>query len=859
MIQPPRKAIAFLKWFCREDCIEEIEGDLIEIFEKEIRISKNRANRKFFWRVIRYLRPEFIKPFKRYYPFNRYSMLRNYFKISFRVLLKNKGYSIINICGLAAGLAAAILILLWVRYEFSYDAFYPKASRIYQLFCRDINKGQVDVWGNTPALMAPELKQSYGEIESVARYQRVVFLLKVNENHFNDAGAFADPEFLSMFGLPMIEGSRKALEDNYGIVLTKSMAIRLFGKTDCVGKTVIVNDNDNFKVTGVLEDRPDNTDFKYAYLLPWEYITRLGWDRNQTWEYTNATTFVLLNKGTSSNKFQSGIVDIIKAHTREVNREVLVHPLKKVHLFTKAENGQLTGGRIETVRLFIIIAVIIILIACINFMNLSTARSEKRSHEVGVRKIIGAYKGSLITQFIIESIVYVLLAFFFAIILVQLSIEWFRQLTGTSLDIPFNSFPIWTYAGAMIIITSLLAGSYPAFYLSSFNPLKVLKGSFKNPNNLFAPRKILVVAQFTLAIMLSICAIFVHRQIQFAQNRDAGYNRGGIAYNFMQGDVALHFESIKNELLKSGAVISVTRTFSPITRIWNMASGFSWQGSDETDAQSTFLVFGCDAGLTSTFGIRIKEGRDIDIYAHPSDTAAVLLNESAVSAMRLKDATGAIIRDSNGKSWNVAGVVANFIVESPYDPVNPMIIEGWTDRYGVFNFKLNHLNNLNSDLTKVEDVFKKYNPEYPFEYYFDDDYYNRKFNDEKQTEKLGTLFAGLTIFISCLGLFGLAAYMTEVRTKEIAVRKVLGASVFSVAALLSKEFIRLVLIAIILATPLTWWVVKLWLQSFSYRVSINLWIFLIAGIASILIAVLTVVIQSIKAALLNPVENLRSE
>ncbi|MBI1768261.1 MAG: ABC transporter permease [Bacteroidetes bacterium] len=789
-------------------------------------------------------------------------MFANYIKIAFRILVRNKGYSFINISGLAIGMAAAMLILLWVQNEISYESFHPKADRIYKMYSRDENNGRIDVWGNTPALMAPELKQSYAEVEDAVRHRIVYFLVKVGHDHFNEMGAFADPGFLSVFGFKLLKGKTDALSNDFGAVLSKKLAIKLFGTIECLGKTVMVNDTDNFTVTGVLDDLPLNTEFEFEYLLPWNYVTRLGWDRGQTWAYTNAATYVLLKEASSPGAFDSKMTGIVKNHIKEGDgstREVLAHPLTKTHLYSKAENGKLTGGKIETVRLFSVIAGLIILIACINFMNLSTARSEKRAREVGVRKIVGAYKSSLITQFISESILLVTIAFVVALALVQLSLGLFTQIVGAPLHIQFTNAQFWLYAIGLIIFTGLLAGSYPAFYLSSSRPIKVLKGTYKKINALVTPRKVLVVAQFTFAIVLSICAIMVQRQIQFAQDRDSGYNKSNIAYNFMQGEIPTHYDLIKNELLARGAAVSVTRTYSPITRIWNTINELTWQGSGESDRKTNFLLYGADADMTKTFGMRVKLGRDIDIKTFPTDTAAVILNEAAVDIMRLKDPIGEIIKDSNGTSWHVVGVVKDFIIESPYERISPMIINGWRDRYGVVNFRLNPANDQVKNLAETEKVFKKYNPEYPFEYFFAEEYYNRKFGNEKQTGTLASLFAGLTIVISCLGLFGLAAYMAESRTKEVGVRKVLGASTTTIATLLSKDFLKLVIISILVASPLAWLVVSNWLKSFNYRAPISVWIFVESGLVAIIIALLTVSAQAVKAAAANPVVSLKSE
>ncbi|GHM99646.1 ABC transporter permease [Cytophagales bacterium WSM2-2] len=863
MIQPPHIFLRFFRWFCRPELKDAIEGDLIELYrESRLQHGKRKADIKFAGDVALLFRPGIIRSFKETNRLNFTDMLANYFKIAFRILVRNKGYSFINISGLAIGMAAAILIMLWVQNEISYDRFHPNAERTYKMFSRDNNNGRLDVWGNTSALIAPELKQSYAEVEDAVRHRRVFFLVKAGQERFNEMGAFTDPGFFSMFDFKLLTGNKSALVNDFGIVLSKKLAIKLFGSVDCIGKTVIVNDTDNFSVTGVLNTLPANTEFDFEYLLPWNYMTRLGWDNGQTWANTNTQTFVTLKTGSSFDLFDSKIRSIVKSHIPKGDgstREVLTHPLTKVHLYSNAENGELTRGRIETVELFIVIAGLVLLIACINFMNLMTARSEKRAQEVGVRKIVGALKRSLVTQFISESTLLTVIAFVMSLALVQLALGAFNQIVNTQLHLPYDNLQFWMYALALILLTGLLAGSYPAFFLSSSKPIKVLKGTFHKVNALVTPRKVLVVMQFTFAIVLSLCALMVQRQIQFAQDRDAGYNKSNVAYNFMQGEIPIHFESIKNELIASGAAVSVTRTFSPVISIWSFASELSWQGSDESDKKINFLQYGADADLARTFGMQVKLGRDLDIKTFPSDTTAVLLNEAAVDIMRLKDPIGETIKDNTGTTWHVVGVVKDFIVQSPYDRINPMIINGWTERYGVLNFKLNPANDQATNLALAEKVFKKYNPEYPFEYFFAEDFYNRKFGNERQTATLAASFAGLTIFISCLGLFGLAAYMAESRTKEIGVRKVLGASTLRITTLLSIDFVKLVFIAILFASPLAWFVINNWLQSFNYRVSVGVGIFIQTGIVAIVVALATVIFQAVKAATANPISSLKSE
>lgn len=790
-------------------------------------------------------------------------MLKNFLKIAFRGLWRNKSFSVINISGLAIGMAAAMLILLWVQNELSYDRFYTRTDRIALLYSRDMNNGRVDVWSNTSGLMAQELKKSYPEVEDAARFRTVYFLTTAGDRHFNTEGAFADSTFLSVLDFQLIEGSAKnALNDGHDIVLTKSLAARLFGNTDAMGKVVRIDSNENFKVTGILKDLPGNTQFTFQYLLPWSFTARLGWDRGQTWGSTNAATYVLLKPGAPMSAFNEKIKNIVKSHINQGDgskRETFTQPLAREHLYSRPENGHLVDGRIEMVRMFITIAVFILLIACINFMNLSTAKSEKRAKEAGIRKVVGARKNSLVFQFIGESTIIAMIAFGIALFLVQISLPAFNDVVGVPLSINFGNFYWWLFAAGFVLLTGLLAGSYPAFYLSSFRPAEVLKGTFRKMNTLVTPRKVLVVLQFTFAITLIICTIIVKSQLRFAQNRDNGYKANGLVYIFSQGDVLKNYTVIKNELLSTGAAISVTKTLSPITRVWGTTTGLSWPGSTDADKQINFMLFQADADFAKTTGAKILQGRDIDINNYVTDSTAVLLNEAAVKAMRLKDPVGKMIRGQFGSNLRVVGVLKNFIIQSPYDEVQPMVVQGLATGYPVVHFRLNPANTTADNLAKAEKIFKRYNPQYPFEYYFADEQYAQKFRSEQQDGTLSTLFAGLTIFISCLGLFGLAAYMAENRVKEIGIRKVLGASVGSIATLLSADFIKLVFISILIASPVAWWAMNKWLQNFTYRISVEWWAFVLAGLGAIVIALVTISSQAIKAALANPVKSLRSE
>ena len=791
-------------------------------------------------------------------------MLRNFFLVTIRNLWRHKSFSTINILGLAIGMASALLIGIWVQNEFNYDSFYSKTDRIYRLYSREDINGQVSAWPRVSSQMAPELKTSYAEVEDAVRYRIVWFLVTQNESKFNTDGAFVDSGFLRIFDLPMLRGNaRTALAGDQNIVLTEHFAKSLFGNEDPIGKLVRIDSNYNFTVTGILKDLPANTDFGFKYLLPWSFVNRLGWDNvGGAWNFTNGFSYLLLKPGASEAAFDAKVKNIVERHVsvgQGTHRETFTQAISRSHLYSKVENGRLVDGEITMVRLFTLIAVFILLIACINFMNLSTARSERRGREVGIRKVAGALKSTLIAQFIGESILFAILSFVLALGLVQLCLSGFNDLLDTQLTLHLDNANFWLAALAFVLFTGLLAGSYPAFYLSSFRPVSVLKGTFKKANALIAPRKVLVVLQFTFAIVLIISTIIVERQIRYARERDTGYDQDRLVYTFVQGEVLPHYDLIKRDLLSTGAAVGVTKLFSPIVTSWGANTGFSWPGSTQEDAKTYFVNYEADADFVHTTGTKLIAGRDIDLKTYPTDSTALLLNETAVKTMRLNNPIGALVRNAQGVDCHVIGIIKDFVMESPFDPVKPMIVQGLSTTYPVVHFRLNPARPLAEDLAKAEKIFKQYNPQYPFEYYFVDESYNAKFRAQQQQGTLGLLFAGLTVFISCLGLFGLASYMAESRTREIGIRKVLGASAAGITALMARDFVKLVLIAVVIASPIAWYAMKSWLQDFNYRAPIGAWIFIVAGFLAIAIALLTVSYQAIRAALANPVKSLRSE
>ncbi|MBO9632755.1 MAG: ABC transporter permease [Chitinophagaceae bacterium] len=788
-------------------------------------------------------------------------MLLNYFKIGFRNLWKNKRFSAINLLGLSIGMAAAILILLWIQHELSYDRFYSDQDRLYKAMNRAAFDGKLQVWGTTPKILGKTLKAEYPEIEYMSRTDDNKALMKVGEKRINGSGMFTDPDFLHIFSFKLKQGNiDKVLDGTYSIVITESTAKKLFGDEDPMGKIISMNPYttaSNFTVTGVLEDLPDNTRFKFDYLLPWLYMKQLGWD-DDWWGNNSISTFVKLKPNVNVAALNAKIKDVTITHSnRGEDTEVFLHPMSKLRLWSQFDNGVLVGGRISLVKLFAVIAGLILLIACINFMNLSTARSEKRAREVGIRKVVGAQRGSLIGQFLGESVLLTLISGMVALILVQLTLPSFNTLVTKVLFVPYNNTWFWVIAIGFILFTGILAGSYPAFYLSSFRPIRVLKGTMHKVQALVTPRKLLVVTQFTIAIVLIVATIIIRQQIKYAQDRDAGYNRSNLGYVFLTKEINKNYDLISQSLLNSGAVLSLSKTSSPITENWSNSWGIKWEGKDE-NSKIVLDRFCTDGNLIKTAGFTLVKGRDINLNEFPGDSLSALINESAAKVMGFADPIGKTFGDMDEK-WTIVGVVKDMIIASPYSPKLPMIIAGPKGWFNVLHIRLNPERSTADNMKAMETVFKKFNPEYPFDFSFVDTEYEKKFSDEQRIGTLASLFAGLTIFISCLGLFALATYMAENRVKEIGVRKVLGASILSITTLLSKDFLALVLVSIFIATPIAWWAMHTWLKDFNYRISIQWWVFILAGAGAVLIALATVSYNSIKAAMSNPTKSLRSE
>jgi len=787
-------------------------------------------------------------------------MIKNYFKIALRQLFKNTTFSIINIAGLAIGMAAVILLILWIQNEVSYDRFHEKGDRVYELWNKAKWDDKLECWPVTPKIAAKTLRSNFPEIEKVIRvdWPNNRLLITKDKRIFSHGNA-VDPEFLSTFSFPLLKGNINTVLNNpSSMLITPKLAEKLFGIEDPVGKIITLEDKKQLTITGIIADPPNNTRFDFEYLIPWKFIEIDDGDESN-WNNNSTHTYVLLKEHTNLNSLQKRIKTLRKDYSG-VNDvyDMFLYPANKWRLYSSFTNGVEDGaGKIQMVRLLSIIAGFILLIACINFMNLSTARSERRAKEVGIRKTIGAHKSALITQFLSETILLATFSFMIALLLVKICLPAFNKLSQKALSLDLGNPYFWIFSISFILITGLLAGVYPAFYLSAFNPVKVLKGAFKSPGNAITPRKVMVVFQFVFAITLIVATIIVNQQINHVINRETGYNNKNIIYHFLTSDLTKNYEVLKQELLAQNLAVSVSKTNAPITERWSDSWGFGWEGKNPND-RTDFDRYIVDEAIVKTAGLKLLKGRDFDLKQFPTDSNAIIINESTLKVTGFTDPIGKIITDDTVQ-YHIIGLIKDFVISSPYEPTTPMMIlgakEGW---FNVIHIRLNDHSGVN-DIKKIEQLFKKYNPEFPFNFKFADEQYAKKFDDMQRVATLATIFAVLAIFISCLGLFGLAAYMAENKIKEIGVRKVLGASVFNITTMLSANFLKLVLLAFVIATPIAWYMMSKWLSDYHYRISIHWTVFLIAGGIALLISLLTVSYQSLKAALSNPVKNLRTE
>jgi len=799
-------------------------------------------------------------------------MLKNYLKIAWRNLTKHKGYTIINVGGLALGMAVTLIIGLWVKDELSHNDYFTNKNQIAQIYQSQTFNGQT---GTGPAIPRP-LEKAFRD-GYMDNFKHLVMsswnnsqYLKYGETSISRDGNFMQREAPEMLDLKILKGEKDGVREINSIMLNESTAKALFGDEDPIGKTIEVNSQYDMMVTAVYEDIPFNASFNDTeFIMPWDkYVSVNEWIKNaeDQWGNNSFQMFVQIADNTTMERVTSTVKDVKKTlnkNTEEFNPQLFLFPMKDWHLRGNFENGKQVGGRIKYVWLFAIIGAFVLLLACINFMNLSTARSEKRAKEVGIRKSIGSQRNQLINQFLGESFLVVLFAFVIAVLIVVLSLNGFNELAKKEMSFPWSSAGFWGASLAFILFTALLAGSYPALYLSSFRPVDVLKGTFKAGKHSGLPRKVLVVVQFTVSVAFIIGTVIVMQQINYAKNRPIGYDKEGLVQiPTMSQDFTGKFELMRDEFIKSGAVMEMSTSSAPTTNIWSNRSGFNWEGKPE-GFQEDLAWTEVSPEYAKSLNLKIVEGRDFS-REFPSDSNAVLINETAVKYMGLKNPIGQFIKDDDEEDPNpplkIIGVVQDMIAQSPYEPVKQGMYV--FDKYGngsYYNLRLNPKQSASQNLAIIERVFKEHFPNIPFQYDFVDEEYAEKFASEVRIGTLSGIFTALAILISCLGLFGLTSVVVEQRTKEIGVRKVLGASVFNVWNMLSKDFLKLVIISCFIAVPIAYYVMNGWLQEYPYRVILKWWIFGLAMLGAMLVTVITVSFQAIKAARSNPTKSLRTE
>ncbi|MBC7828352.1 MAG: ABC transporter permease [Chitinophagaceae bacterium] len=793
-------------------------------------------------------------------------MLKNYFKIAWRNLIRNKGYSAINIGGLAVGMAVAMLIGMWIWDELSFDKYHKNYDRIARVMQHQTYNGEIETQFANPALMAREIKNKYGSdfkyvLQSSWNFQHT---LAYGEKKLLKSGSFFEQEVAEMLSLKIVKGIGNGLKEPYSIMLSESLAKAYFGSEEPINKVLKLDNKADVKVTAVYEDLPYNTSFRdLTFILPWQlYLIQNPWikEMENPWGSNFTQTFAQISDNADMEKVSAKIkhvkLDAAKAEEKRYKPIVFLQPMKKWHLQGDFKNGINVGGRIQYVWLFGIVGLFVLMLACINFMNLSTARSEKRAKEVGVRKAIGSARSQLILQFFSESFLVVVFYFVLSLILVVIFIPFFNDVADKKLSLLWLNPVFWLVGIGFSIFTGLIAGSYPALYLSSFQPIKVLKGTFSVGRFASVPRKVLVVIQFCVSVILIIGTIVVYRQIQHAKSRPVGYNRESLVTNGINEVLHAKFEALRNELKSNSVIVEMTQSTSPTTDVWNTNGGFNWEGKDPNLAID-FPNSGVTPEFGKVIGWKIKEGRDFS-REFATDSAAFILNESAAAFIGLKDPVGKTITWED-KPYKIIGIVKDMLVQSPYEPIRASLYHCTNERGNIIILKINPKLSPKDAISKIENVFKKYDPAAAFEFKFVDEDFTRKFGDEERIGKLASVFAMLAIFISCLGLFGLASFVAEQRTKEIGIRKVIGASVFNLWKLLSKDFILLVIIACLIAVPLAWYGMHQWLQKYHYRTTIGWWIFGAAIFGALCITLFTVSFHAIKAALANPVKSLRTE
>lgn len=873
-LHPPHWIDRFLQWRLPEEQFEEVQGDMHELYYQWIEeMGQKKANRMYLLNAFTFLRPlpkraDSLHKTNPYAQANSFIMFSNYLKVAFRNIVRQKIYSFINIAGLAAGMALAILIGLWIWDELTFNTYHQNYNRIARMMRQETMDGVRYTMKESPLALGKELSSSYGSdfTSIVIATGTMDGLVTYQNKDFTQKGSYMQAQAPQMLSLKLLKGSNDGLLDLHSIFLSETLSKKLFGEADPIDQVVKLNQTD-VKVMGVYEDLPHNSDFReLSFIAPFDlYVATNEWVKQaeDNWGSNFVNIYVQIALHRNLNTISAKIKDIKLAHVSgegAARKPVLfLQPMHKWHLYSDFENGlEVMSEGLKFILFYGIIGIFVLLLACINFTNLSTARSEKRAKEVGIRKTLGSMRWQLVGQFMSESLLTAALAATVAILLVYAALPALNEVASKEISILWTNPWFWLAIIAFICCTGTLAGSYPAFYLSAFEPINVLKGSFTTGRFAFLPRKILVVLQFTVSITLIIGVILVYEQISFTKDRPVGYAQDGLVMiPITSEDVAAKYKVLRNELEQANVISQMAQSASPLTSMWSTSSDLTWDGKDEVMV-ADFATLAITPEYGKTIGWQLVEGRDFSAEL-ASDSSGMIINEAAVKVMGLTNPLGKTIRwKGAAKSYTILGVVKDMIMESPFKPSYPTVffLQGGMN---FFLIKIKPTVSASVALAKIEKVFKEVTPLAPFTFQFVDETYGARFATEERISVLASMFATLAVFISCIGLFGLASFTAGQRKKEIGVRKVLGASIFSVWRLLSKEFVSLVLISFLTASPIAYLLLSHWLANYEYRTEISWWIFALAGLGVLLLTLITVSYQTIKAAIANPAKSLRSE
>ena len=868
---PPKFAQRILLSFLRDDLAEEVLGDLEENFLTTARKkSIARAKIAYWYQVFNYVRPFAIRKMRR--ELNHIAMYKSYVKIGWRNLLKNTSYSIINIGGLAVGMTVVMLIGMWVFDELSFNRYHENYDRIGRIVRNGTLNGETFTTTFLPYALSDELKTAYS-----SNFKHVVtswpvrdHTISVDDKIQSHPGGFVSPDAPEMFTFKMLKGSLQGLKDPHSILISSSLSRILFGESDPIGKQMRINNTMDVKVTGVYEDLPHNSHFYGTkFFAPWDLFVSVNqWIVGQGFGNNFLDIYVELAPSVDFERASLNIKNAILNNIRDnkeyvaVNPQIFVHPMDKWHLQSEWKNGRLSGGLLQFVWLFGIIGGFVLLLACINFMNLSTARSEKRAKEVGIRKTMGSFRSQLIHQFFSESFLVVLFAFVFAILIVASLLGEFNEIAGKQMTMFWGNPFFWLVSVAFILFTGILAGSYPALYLSSFKPVSVLKGVMRAGRFASLPRKVLVVIQFTVSVTLIIGTIVVYQQIQYAKDRPVGYTREGLLMVEMTSpDYYPKLQTLRDELKNTSAVEEVSLCTGPTTAIWASGGGFTWRGKDP-NFQAEFVNLSVSHEYGKTVSWEFVDGRDFSRDL-ASDSAGFVITEGAARVMNLENPVGEIVHWDPGWQpacdYQIIGVIKDVMMTSPFRDQLPTVYFIGNSHLNWINIRINPAANISEALATIEGVFKRVVPTVPFNYKFADQEYALQFTAEERIGKFAALISALAILISCLRLFGLASFVAAQRTKEIGIRKVVGASVFNLWKLLSMDFVILVVVSSMIAIPVAYYFLSDWLSKYDYRTEISWWVFAISTAAAIVITLSTVSYQAVKAALMNPVNSLKEQ